>query len=80
MPKSLAGATVHWRTWERWTLLSVLLAGGLTLAAMSASRWMTPRWLGLAVSTVGWVIFGLFNVGHALLLWSVCRRSPASRP
>jgi hypothetical protein len=81
MPARKQRSTIKRRRAKDWlTLLIVILAFGATFAAVSAPRWMTPRWLALIVSAVGWTVVVLFNVGQVLVFWNYYRRPLAKRP
>jgi hypothetical protein len=68
------------RTKDTLNLLTFLAAFGLTLTAMTAPRWVSPRWLGMCLAAIGWTAFALFNLGQVVVCWTLFRRPVASRP
>ncbi len=67
------------RTRDKATFLFVL-AFGFTTVAMTATNWVRPRWLGLAIAAIGWTVYALFILGQMLVMWNLFRRPVASRP
>ncbi len=64
----------------RLTFLAVFLAFGGTLAAISAPRWVSPRWLGIVLAGIGWAVYASFFLGQVLVWWCWVRRPVAKRP